>query len=192
MSDTQLIKKLIAKKSMVNSYRIRRGTLETEDFEKIINATNEIMKYNFTILTNCQTLKKIESEIRKNKKRGHVDLVVIDYIQLIKNNGKFNSREQEVADITRTLKLITLELDIPIIGLCQLNRNAVRNEPTLADLRESGSIEQDADNVIFLYNEDESTERIIDVTLKVAKQRAGETGKIYLKFNKAKGEFIAK
>lgn len=115
--------------------------------------------------------------------------MVIDYIQLIKNKGKFNSREQEVADITRTLKLLSLELNIPIIGLCQLNRNATRQEPTLADLRESGAIEQDADNVIFLYQENESTEPIVDVTLKVAKQRAGEIGKIQLKFNKSNSEF---
>lgn len=73
--------------------------------------------------------------------------------------------------------------------MCQLNRNASKAEPTLADLRESGSIEQDADNVLFLYRENENEENIVDTTLKIAKQRAGETGKIYLKFNKANSEF---
>ena len=74
-------------------------------------------------------------------------------------------------------------------GLCQLSRNANRQEPTLADLRESGAIEQDADNVMFLYQEKEEEGTIVNVTLKIAKQRAGEIGKIYLKFNKAMSEF---
>lgn len=74
-------------------------------------------------------------------------------------------------------------------GLCQLNRNATRQEPMLSDLRESGAIEQDADNVLFLYQEKESEGNVVDITLKIAKQRAGEVGKIYLKFNKTNSEF---
>ena len=116
-------------------------------------------------------------------------MLIIDYIQLIKNKGKFNNREQEVADITRTLKLLSLDLKIPIIGICQLNRNATRQEPSLADLRESGAIEQDADNVIFLYQEKEQEDSIVDITVKIAKQRAGEVGKVYMKFNKPNSEF---
>jgi replicative DNA helicase len=76
-----------------------------------------------------------------------------------------------------------------LCGLCQLSRNANRQEPSLADLRESGAIEQDADNVLFLYQEKEDEGTIVDVTLKIAKQRAGEIGKVYLKFNKAMSEF---
>lgn len=74
-------------------------------------------------------------------------------------------------------------------GLCQLSRNANRQEPTLADLRESGAIEQDADNVMFLYQEKEDDSNFVDITLKIAKQRAGEIGKVYLKFNKVMSEF---
>ena len=113
-------------------------------------------------------------------------MLVIDYIQLLKSSSKFNSREQEVADISRRLKLLTLELNIPIIALCQLNRNAVRNEPTTADLRESGSLEQDADNIIFLYKENEESD---DIDLKLAKQRAGQTGKLKLIFKKQTSTF---
>lgn len=94
-----------------------------------------------------------------------------------------------VSDITRTLKLLSLELDIPIVGLCQVNRNASRQEPCLADLRESGAIEQDADNVIFLYQEKEQEGNIVDITVKIAKQRAGEIGKVYMRFNKPNNEF---
>lgn len=189
MSDTQLIQKLIASKARINSYKMRRGTLEEADFEKIRDVSEDISNLPITLISRTTTIQKIETTIRKLKNKNQLDLVIIDYIQLIKNNKKLPSREQEVADITRTLKLLSLELDIPIIGLCQLNRNATKAEPTLADLRESGSIEQDADNVWFLYQEKEDESNVIDVTLKIAKQRAGEIGKVNLKFNKPNSEF---
>lgn len=190
MSDVQLIQKIISKKSSVNSYRMRSGNLEEEDWKKIADAIGEISELPLNIITNALNIQKIERVIRNLKNKDELDLVVIDYIQLIKNKGRFNNREQEVADISRTLKLLSLELNIPIIALCQLNRNANLSEPTLADLRESGSIEQDADNVIFLYQEKEQQTSIVDVTLKIAKQRTGEIGKVYLKFNKPNSEFI--
>lgn len=189
MSDTQLIQKLIASKARINSYKMRRGTLEEADFEKIRDVSEDISNLPITLISRTTTIQKIETTIRKLKNKNQLDLVIIDYIQLIKNNKKLPSREQEVADITRTLKLLSLELDIPIIGLCQLNRNATKAEPTLADLRESGSIEQDADNVWFLYQEKEDESNVVDVTLKIAKQRAGEIGKVNLKFNKPNSEF---
>lgn len=189
MSNFQIIQKMITKRTKVNSYKMRLGTLEEQDLEKIGLAGAEIAELPINLITSARTIQHIENIARKLKNKNNLGLLVIDYIQLIKNKGKFNNREQEVADITRTLKLLSLELDIPIIGLCQLNRNASKAEPTLADLRESGSIEQDADNVLFLYRENEKEENIVDTTLKIAKQRAGETGKIYLKFNKANSEF---
>lgn len=189
MSDMQIIQKMIAKKTKVNSYKMRMGTLEDKDLEKIGVASAEISQLPIHLITNAMTLQQIENITRKLKNKSNLGLLVIDYIQLIRNKGKFNNREQEVADITRTLKLLSLELDIPIIGLCQLSRNATRQEPTLADLRESGAIEQDADNVLFLYQEKEDEGSIVDVTLKIAKQRAGELGKVSLKFNKTMSEF---
>lgn len=189
MSEVQMIQKIIAKKTNVNSYKMRMGTLEDPDWQEILVASNEISELPLKIVTNAITIQKIESIARRLKNRNELDLLIIDYIQLIKNKGKFGSREQEVADITRTLKLMSLELNIPIIGLCQLNRNASRKEPSLADLRESGAIEQDADNVIFLYQEEESEKPVVDVTLKIAKQRAGEVGKVQLKFDKPKSKF---
>ena len=189
MSDVQIIQKMLSKKTRINSYKMRMGTLEEEDWTKIAEATTKIPQLPIHLITTARTLQHIENTARKLKNKNNLGLLIIDYIQLIKNKGKFNNREQEVADITRTLKLLSLELDIPIVGLCQLNRNASRTEPTLADLRESGSIEQDADNVLFLYRENEEEGNIVDTTLKIAKQRAGETGKVYLKFNKANSEF---
>lgn len=189
MSDTQVIQKLISRRARINSYKMRMGTLETKELEQIGIVSAEIAELPIHLVTKARTIQHIENIARKLKNKNNLGLMIIDYIQLIKNKGKFNSREQEVADITRTLKLLSLELNIPIIGLCQLNRNAARQEPTLADLRESGAIEQDADNILFLYQEAESTETVVDITLKLAKQRAGETGKISLKFNKANSEF---
>lgn len=189
MSDYQIIQKILAKKTKVNTYKMRLGTLEDKDLELIGKASGEIANLPIHLITNARDLQHIENIARKLKNRSNLRLMIIDYIQLIRNKGKFNNREQEVADITRTLKLLSLELNIPIIGLCQLNRNATRQEPSLADLRESGAIEQDADNVLFLYQENEAEGSIVDITLKIAKQRAGETGKVYLKFNKANSEF---
>lgn len=189
MSNTQIIQKMLAKRTRVNTYKMRLGTLEDDDFAKIGVACGEMSGLPIHLITNARTLQHIENITRKLKNKNNLGLLIIDYIQLIKNKGKFNNREQEVADITRTLKLLSLELKIPIIGLCQLNRNASRQEPMLSDLRESGAIEQDADNVLFLYQEKEQEGTVIDTTLKVAKQRAGEIGKVYLKFNKAMSEF---
>ncbi len=190
MSDTQLIQKMIAKKTKINSYKMRQGILEEKELQEIAYCSEEISKLPIHLITNNKTLKKIENTIRKLKNKFNLGLVVIDYLQLIQNKGKFNNREQEIADITRTLKLLSLELKIPIIGLCQLSRNASKTEPALSDLRESGAIEQDADNVIFLYQENESEDSIVNITVKVAKQRAGEIGKVYMKFNKPRSEFV--
>lgn len=189
MSDYQVIQKMLARKTRINSYKMRMGTLEDDDLSKIGLAGAEIGMLPIHLITKARSLQHIENMARKLKNKNNLGLLVIDYIQLIQNKRKFNSREQEVADITRTLKLLSLELDIPIVGLCQLNRNATRQEPMLSDLRESGAIEQDADNVLFLYQEKEEESNMVDITLKIAKQRAGEIGKVYLKFNKVMSEF---
>lgn len=191
MSENQLIQKMISRISKVNGYKLRSGNLEDNDFMNIAQVCNDLSQLNFHINSKCKTIQEIEVYARKLKNRNELDLLVIDYLQLIKNANRFGNREQEVADISRTLKLLSLELDIPIIGLCQLNRNATRNEPTLADLRESGSIEQDADNVLFLYKEEGQEEAEAPVViLKIAKQRAGDVGKTKLLFKKASSEFV--
>lgn len=188
MSDEQIIQKILSKRTKINSRKIRNGDLDDEEMTKVSVACSEITEIPINILTKANTIQQIEIEARRMKNRKKLDLLIIDYLQLVKNIGNFKSREQEVADISRTLKLLSLELEIPIIALCQLNRNASRNEPTLADIRESGAIEQDADNVIFLYPQEEDNNNIITVDLQ--KQRAGNTGSFKLKFNKINSEFI--
>lgn len=187
MSDIQLIQKMIAKQSVIDSYKMRLGTLEDDDWAKIAEASVKLSDLNLTINTKVRTIQDVEVMAKRLKNKGKIDLLIIDYIQLLKAKGKFNLREQEVAEISRRLKLLSLEIDIPIIALCQLNRNANTGEPTLADLRESGSLEQDADNIIFIYKENEESNI---TTLKLAKQRAGDTGKVKVKFNKKISTFV--
>lgn len=187
MADTQLIQKMIAREGNIQGYRMRRGTLEEDDWNKIVQVAGELSALEFNIFSNIRNIQELELEARKLKNKGKLDVLFIDYIQLLKSSGKYSNREQEVADISRKLKLLTLELDIPIIALCQLNRNAQINEPKLSDLRESGSLEMDADNIIFLYREDDESDII---NLKLAKQRAGEIGIVKLKFDKQKSNFI--
>lgn len=115
MSEYQIIQKMLTSKTKVNSYKMRLGTLEEQDLEKISIAGAKIAELPIHLITNARTIQHIENIARKLKNKNNLGLLVIDYIQLIKNKGKFNNREQEVADITRTLKLLSLELDIPII-----------------------------------------------------------------------------
>lgn len=191
MSETQIIQKIISRVSNVDSNKLRTGNINEIEREKIAIAEGEISDLPIFINTKIRNIQEIEIYARKLKNKKNLGLLIIDYIQLVKNKNKFNSREQEVADISRTLKLLSLELKIPIIGLCQLNRNAARTEPTLADLRESGAIEQDADNVIFIYKENDEEEQALveNVVIDLQKQRAGGLAKVVVKFDKKVSEF---
>lgn len=191
MSETQLVQKMIARLARVDSNKIRDGMLTDTEKVAVTEASMKIYDLPFFINTKVKNIQDIEAYARRLKNKEDLGLLIIDYIQLIKSINKTNSREQEVAEITRTLKLLSLELKIPIIGLCQLNRNAARNKPILADLRESGAIEQDADNVIFLYKKEENTEpkNIEDIVIDLQKQRAGPLTETVVRFNKQISEF---
>ena len=192
MSKNQLVERLIAKESRVDSEKIRTGILTEDEMNNVAEATARVYELPIFINTKSKNIQDIEIYARRLKNKEDIGLLIIDYIQLMKSQNKLNSREQEVSEITRTLKLLSLELKIPIIGLCQLNRNAARSEPTLADLRESGAIEQDADNVIFLYKKDDNEERksIEDIVIDLQKQRAGPLAKVVVRFDKKISEFI--
>lgn len=115
MSDTQIIQKMLSKKARINSNKMRMSTLETKDLEQIGLKGVEIAQLPIHLITKARTLQHIENIARKLKNKNNLGLLIIDYIQLVKSKGKYNNREQEIADITRTLKLLSLELDIPII-----------------------------------------------------------------------------
>lgn len=192
MSEKQLGNRIVAREAEIDSHVLRMGWLTDKDFEKIGQVIGEISNIPMVIDSKVATIQEIESRANELKQEKDLGLIVIDYLQLLKSKSKFIGREQEVADISRRLKLLSKKLDIPIVALCQLNRETEkRRRPILADLRESGSLEQDADNVIFLYVEEEEKvkNRIIDVDVIVAKQRNGPTGTVKIQFNKQQMKF---
>lgn len=154
------------------------GWLEDKDFEKIGEVASKASSLKMYIDAKSVTIQDIEAKATELKQEKKLGLVIIDYLQLLKSKNKFNIREQEVAEISRRLKLMSKNLNIPVIALCQLNRETEkRKRPMLSDLRESGSLEQDADNVIFLYVEEEEKIKqfTINVEVIIAKQRNGPT-----------------
>lgn len=178
MSRKQLGNRIIAREAEIDSHVLRMGWLTEENFAKINEVAGNVADIKMCIDSESTTIQDIEDKANELKQEKNLGLMVIDYLQLLKSRNKFTNREQEVADISRRLKLLSKELDIPVVALCQLNRETEkRRRPLLADLRESGSLEQDADNVIFLYVDDEEKvkNRIIDVEVIVAKQRNGPT-----------------
>ena len=187
MSETQIINKILARRARIDSNKLRSGRdLTDEDWNKLAEVTGLLSDLKMEVNDRIRNIQQLEIYAKKLRNSNKLDLLIIDYIQLLKSTQKYPSREQEVADISRRLKLLSLDLGIPIIALCQLNRNAENSEPNLADLRESGSIEQDADNIIFIYCIEDNPLTFI----KLAKQRAGSTGTVEVRFMKGWSEFV--
>ncbi len=188
MSKSQLVNRMLCSEAMVDSNKIRTGKIEEDDWVKLATALGPLSEAPIYIDDTAGiTIQEIRAKCRKLKLEKNIGLVVIDYLQLIQGSGKRNaSREQEISEISRSLKILAKELDIPVIALSQLSRAAEQradHRPMLSDLRESGAIEQDADIVMFLYrddyyNPDSEKKNIAEVIL--AKHRAGSTGTIEL------------
>lgn len=189
MSKEQLVKRMLAMNSMVDSQKIRTGDLEDDDWDKLVGSVRKIGNSNLVIDdTSGITASELRSKCRKLKIEQGLDLVIIDYLQLMTGAGKrkSDSRQQEISDISRSLKVMARELNVPVIALSQLSR-AVESRPDkrpmLSDLRESGAIEQDADIVMFIYrdeyyNPDSEKKGVAEVI--VAKQRSVPTGPVEL------------
>ena len=177
MSKKQLGSRLITSKAGIDSHRIRSGWLEEQDWAKIGQVAGELSNMNMVIDDKSKTIQEVELKACELKESKNIGLIVIDYLQLLNSKNKFSIREQEVAEISRKLKLLSKDLDIPIIALCQLNRESLkRTRPCNADLRESGSLEQDADNIIFIYTDEEDlSKKVIETELIISKQRNGPT-----------------
>ena len=188
MSQLQLAKRILANIALIDGQKLRLcKTLTDADWDKIGYAFSKEI-YNLPIELNdkLSSIQEIRSYCRELKTNGKLDLLIVDYLQLCKSLKKVDNRTQEVADISRQLKEISLEFGIPVIALSQLTRDNVRTgrEPELYDLKESGSLEQDADNVIFLHVPEgtDETQECFDIKVIVGKQRNGATGYIYLKY----------
>ena len=188
MSKEQLVNRILCSESMVDSNKVRTGKLEEDDWAKLAGTIGPLSEAEMYIDdTPGINIMEIRTKCRKLKIEKNIGLVVIDYLQLIQGTGKRNgSREQEISEISRSLKILAKELDVPVIALSQLSRAAEQrpdHRPMLSDLRESGAIEQDADIVMFLYRDDyynPDTEKKGVAEVIIAKHRGGSTGTIEL------------
>ena len=189
MSKEQLVNRILCIEAMVDSNKVMTGKLDEDDWNKLASVVGPISDAGIYIDdTPGISITEIRTKCRKLKMEKDIGLIVIDYIQLIQGSGskKNGSREQEIAEISRSLKVLAKELNVPVIALSQLSRaveSRPDHRPMLSDLRESGSIEQDADIVMFLYRDDyynpDSEEKDISEVI-MAKHRAGSTGTIKL------------
>ena len=188
MSKEQVGNRILCSESMVESEKIRTGRIEDNDWMKLVQTLGELSEAPIYIDdTPGITAMEIRAKCRKLKMEKDIGLVVIDYLQLVTGSGGRNSsREQEIAEISRSLKILAKELDVPVIALSQLSRATEKRDdkrPMMSDLRESGSIEQDADIIMFLYRDDyynaESPEQNVTEII-IGKQRNGSVGTIKL------------
>lgn len=185
MSDVQLVNRMLSLESTVDADKIRRGNLDSGDWGKLIEGADSIAKSHLIIDdTPNISISELRSKCRKYKLEHNLGLIIIDYLQLMSGNGKTESRQQEISDISRSLKALARELNVPVVTLSQLSRAVEQrpdHRPMLSDLRESGAIEQDADVVMFLYRDDyynKDTEFPGVAEIIIAKQRNGPIGTV--------------
>ena len=187
MSKDQLVNRILCSEAMVDSNKVRTGKLEEDDWVKLAGAIGPLSESEIYIDdTPGISVMEIRTKCRKLKMEKNIGLVVIDYLQLVQGNKRTTSREQEISEISRSLKILAKEINVPVIALSQLSRAVEQrpdHRPMLSDLRESGAIEQDADIVMFLYRDDyynkESEKKDIAEVI-IAKQRGGQTGTVEL------------
>ena len=208
MSSEELGTRIFAEESKISSHRIRKGEISQTEFPEIVRAAQALSRAPFFIDdTPALSISAMRTRARRLKRQHGLSLIVVDYLQLLRPSGesRYDSRVQEVAEITRSLKAIAKELDVPVLALAQLSRGPEQREdkrPQLADLRESGTIEQDADVVMFIYREEYYLQRQEPSTgtaehakwqedmakvhnlaeIIVGKQRNGPTGTVRLYF----------
>ena len=200
MSAEQLVNRMISSVGQIEGEKLKTGIMNNNDWKKYNEAISQLADTNIYIEDNAGiTAPEIKAKCRRlaNSEKG-LGLVVIDYLQLVTTGGRTESRQVEVSDISRSFKTLAMELKVPVIALAQLSRNAERSEtkqPRLADLRESGSIEQDADIVLFINRADyyeaktDNKVNIVPAELIIAKHRKGSTGLVNLLFELDKSCF---
>lgn len=188
MSKEQIGNRILCSEAMVDSNKIKTGQIEDQDWIKLASTLGILSDAPIYIDDTAGiSIMEIRAKCRKLKMEKNIGLIVIDYLQLIQGSGKRNSsRENEISEISRSLKILAKELDVPVIALSQLSRGAEKRDdkrPMLSDLRESGAIEQDADIVMFIYRDDyynENSEEKNVAEIIMAKHRGGSTGTVEL------------
>jgi replicative DNA helicase len=187
MSSDQLVNRIMCSEAMVDSQKMRTGKLEDDDWKKVAKAVGPLSDAPLYIDDSPGiTIMDIRAKCRRLKLEKGLGMIIIDYLQLIEGKGKGDSRQQEISEISRSLKILAKEVGVPVITLSQLSRAPEQRQdhrPILSDLRDSGAIEQDADLVMFLYRDDyynpESEKKNIAEVL-IAKNRHGATGTVEL------------
>jgi len=200
MSKEQLALRMLCAEAMVDSNSVRKGFIRKEDWHKLTSAAGRLAEAPIYIDDSSGTsVLEMRAKARRLKMEHHggLGLVVVDYLQLMRGRGNFERREQEISEISRSLKGLAKELKVPVIALSQLNRGVeARNDkrPSLADLRESGAIEQDADVIIFLYRDEvynrNNPSNKGEAEVIVAKQRNGPTDTVKLTFLSSSTRFV--
>ena len=199
MSNSQVVDRMISEASGVDSWNIRTGNLTQEDFSRISDAMGEMSEIPLKFEDKPgMTVMEMKTKAQREAHKGELGLIVIDYLQLMRGSRNFgDNRVQEISDISRGLKLLAKELDVPVLALSQLSRSVEARpdkRPMLSDLRESGSIEQDADIVMFVYREDyynPDTDRKHITDLIIGKHRNGPVGTVELYFHPEKLKFMS-
>ena len=197
MSKTMIVNRILCSQALVDSQKVRLGDFDSEDWQQIGAVVDKVaMAPLYIDDTASITVSEIRAKCRRLKQTKNLGLVIIDYLQLMQGNGRNDSRQQEISEISRSLKVLAKELDIPVIALSQLSRTSESRSdkrPMLSDLRESGAIEQDADIVMFIYrddyyNKDTEDKNIAECIL--AKHRSGATGMFKLGWQGRYTKFI--
>lgn len=199
MSNAQVVDRMISEASGVDSWNIRTGNLTQEDFSKISDAMGEMSEAPIKFIDKPGlTVLEMKVLAQREAHKGNLGLIIVDYLQLMSGSKSYgDNRVQEISEISRGLKLIARELDVPVIALSQLSRSVEQRpdkRPMLSDLRESGSIEQDADIVMFVYREDyynPDTERKHITDLIIGKHRNGPVGTVELYFHPERLKFMS-
>ncbi|MFX3635434.1 MAG: replicative DNA helicase [Candidatus Pristimantibacillus sp.] len=199
MSAAQLTQRMICAEGNIDASRMRTGFFENDDWERMSTAVSHLSEMDMFIDdTPGITVNEIRAKCRRLKKERGLGMILIDYLQLIQGRGRRGgNRQEEVSEISRTLKQLARELDVPIIALSQLSRGVEQRQdkrPMMSDLRESGAIEQDADIVAFLYRDDyydKESEKKNIIEIIIAKQRNGPVGTVELVFLKQYNKFVS-
>ncbi len=189
MSKEQLVLRCLCSEARVDNSKVRVGNLGERDFPKLVEAASRIAEAPFFLDdTPAITVTELRAKARRLHREHPLSLIIVDYLQLMRSPTYSSSREQEIADISRSLKALAKELGVPVVALSQLNRSVEsRNDkrPLMSDLRESGAIEQDADIIMFIYRDEVYNENSPDkgiAELIISKQRTGPTGVVKLAF----------
>jgi replicative DNA helicase len=198
MSKEQLVTRLLCAESRIDASRLRTGHLVDTDWEKLARGAGKLHEAKIFIDDSpAISVLEMRAKCRRLKAEHHIGLIIVDYLQLMRGGANPESRQQEISEISRSLKALAKELDVPVVALSQLNRgleNRTDKRPMMSDLRESGAIEQDADLIMFVYRDtvycekcknrdlvcEENHERNAEIN--IGKQRNGPTGTVNLTF----------